>query len=137
MIRRPPRSTRTDTLFPYPTLFRSAGVSLQLGFDQSKNVRTRLDRLGHDFLLAIILVALTLLPLGLRAAGIVMVSLPLSLLTGLAALYFAGFSLNQLSIAGFVIALGLLVDRSEEHTSELQSLMLISYAVFCLKTKKN
>src|SRR3546814_19933943 len=112
MIRRPPRSTRTDTLFPYPTLFRSAGVSLQLGFDQSKNVRTRLDRLGHDFLLAIILVALTLLPLGLRAAGIVMVSLPLSLLTGLAALYFAGFSLNQLSIAGFVIALGLLVTDS-------------------------
>jgi len=89
-----------------------AGVDLQLGFDQSKNVRSRLDRLGHDFMLAIFLVALTLLPLGLRAAGIVMVSLPLSLLTGLAALYFAGFSLNQLSIAGFVIALGLLVDDS-------------------------
>ncbi|NGY05156.1 efflux RND transporter permease subunit [Solimonas terrae] len=89
-----------------------AGISLQLGFDQSRNVKSRLDRLGHDFTLAIILVALTLLPLGLRAAGIVMVSLPLSLLTGLAALYFAGFSLNQLSIAGFVIALGLLVDDS-------------------------
>ncbi|WP_043114850.1 efflux RND transporter permease subunit [Solimonas soli] len=89
-----------------------AGVSLQLGFDQSQNVKSRLDRLSHDFLLAVALVALTLLPLGLRAAGIVMVSLPLSLLTGLAALYFAGFSLNQLSIAGFVIALGLLVDDS-------------------------
>ncbi|MGH8445243.1 MAG: efflux RND transporter permease subunit, partial [Solimonas sp.] len=89
-----------------------AGVSLQQGFDQSKNVQTRLGRLGKDFLLAVILVAITLLPLGLRAAGIVMISLPLSLLTGLAALYFAGFSLNQLSIAGFVVALGLLVDDS-------------------------
>ncbi|NKF22327.1 efflux RND transporter permease subunit [Solimonas marina] len=89
-----------------------AAITLQLGFDQSKNVASRLDRLGHDFIIAIVLVIITLLPLGLRAAGIVMVSLPLSLLTGLAALYFAGFSLNQLSIAGFVIALGLLVDDS-------------------------
>ncbi|HEY9546819.1 MAG TPA: efflux RND transporter permease subunit, partial [Solimonas sp.] len=104
-----------------------AGVSLQLGFDQSKNVRTRLDRLGHDFLLAIILVALTLLPLGLRAAGIVMVSLPLSLLTGLAALYFAGFSLNQLSIAGFVIALGLLVDDSIVVTENIARFLRMGY----------
>lgn len=89
-----------------------AGVKLELGFDQSKNVKTRLDRLNFDFILAIVLVALTLMPLGLRAAGIVMVSLPLSLLSGLAVLYFAGFSLNQVSIAGFVIALGLLVDDS-------------------------
>src|SRR3546814_166827 len=104
-----------------------AGVSLQLGFDQSKNVRTSLDRLGHDFLLAIILVALTLLPLGLRAAGIVMVSLPLSLLTGLAALYFAGFSLNQLSIAGFVIALGLLVDDSIVVTENIARFLRMGY----------
>ena len=55
---------------------------------------------------------LTLLPLGWRAAGIVMVSIPLSLAFGLAVLYFIGYSLNQLSIAGFVVALGLLVDDS-------------------------
>lgn len=89
-----------------------AGVELISAFDQSKNVRNRLNRLSADFLIAIVLVSVTLLPLGLRAAGIVMVSIPLSLLTGVAALYFTGFSLNQLSIAGFVVALGLLVDDS-------------------------
>ncbi|HSW11554.1 MAG TPA: efflux RND transporter permease subunit [Solimonas sp.] len=89
-----------------------AEVKLEQGFDQSRNVDHRLKRLGADFAVAIVLVMITLLPLGLRAAGIVMVSIPLSLATGLAALHFAGFSLNQLSIAGFVVALGLLVDDS-------------------------
>ena len=89
-----------------------AGVRLERGFEQSRNVAHRLSRLGADFSIAIVLVAVTLLPLGLRAAGIVMVSVPLSLATGLAVMYFAGFSLNQLSIAGFVVALGLLVDDS-------------------------
>jgi multidrug efflux pump subunit AcrB len=89
-----------------------AGIRLERGFDQSRNVDRRLSRLEFDFSLAISLVALTLLPLGLRAAGIVMISIPLSLAIGLALLYFTGFSLNQLSIAGFVVALGLLVDDS-------------------------
>jgi multidrug efflux pump subunit AcrB len=89
-----------------------ADVKLERGFDQSRNVAKRLNRLSADFVIAIMLVAVTLLPLGLRAAGIVMVSIPLSLSMGLAALYFAGFSLNQMSIAGFVVALGLLVDDS-------------------------
>lgn len=87
-------------------------VSLEWGFDQSRNVGARLDRLYFDFGIAIALVALTLLPLGLRAAGIVMISIPLSLAFGLTVLYFLGYSLNQISIAGFVIALGLLVDDS-------------------------
>ncbi len=89
-----------------------AHIRLERGFDQSQNVDRRLSRLQFDFTIAIALVALTLLPLGLRAAGIVMISIPLSLAIGLAALYLAGFSLNQLSIAGFVVALGLLVDDS-------------------------
>ncbi|MDP9133833.1 MAG: efflux RND transporter permease subunit, partial [Actinomycetota bacterium] len=89
-----------------------AHIKLERGFDQSQNVDRRLSRLQVDFTIAIALVALTLLPLGLRAAGIVMISIPLSLAIGLAALYLAGFSLNQLSIAGFVVALGLLVDDS-------------------------
>jgi multidrug efflux pump subunit AcrB len=55
-------------------------------------------------------VLLTLLPLGLRASAVVMVSIPLSLAIGVAVLQGLGFSLNQLSIAGFVLALGLLVD---------------------------
>ena len=87
-------------------------VTLTVGFDQSDNVRTRLNRLYGDFGIAIALVLLTLLPLGWRAAGIVMISIPLSLSFGLACLYFLDYSLNQLSIAGFVVALGLLVDDS-------------------------
>jgi multidrug efflux pump subunit AcrB len=89
-----------------------ASIKLERGFDQSKNVSNRLDQLGEDFAIAIALVLLTLLPLGLRAAGVVMISIPLSLAIGVALLYVAGFGLNQLSIAGFVLALGLLVDDS-------------------------
>ncbi|HEX6041451.1 efflux RND transporter permease subunit, partial [Longimicrobium sp.] len=87
-------------------------VKLERGFDQSRNVRERLSHLGRDFVIAIVLVLLTLLPLGWRAAGIVMVSIPLSLAMGLTALDMTGFTINQLSIVGFVIALGLLVDDS-------------------------
>src|SRR3546814_4954523 len=82
MIRRPPRSTRTDTLFPYTTLFRS----LFTDYNQSAKARAR------------------------RVAS-----------------YQGGRS----CLPRYVIK-----DRSEEHTSELQSLMRISYAVFCLKKKK-
>ena len=87
-------------------------VKLELGFDQSRNVESRLDRLYLDFSIAIALVLITLLPLGLHAAGIVMISIPLSLAFGITVLHFLGYSLNQLSIAGFVVALGLLVDDS-------------------------
>ncbi|HPF27186.1 MAG TPA: efflux RND transporter permease subunit [Steroidobacteraceae bacterium] len=87
-------------------------VTLIAGFDQSQNVHSRLQRLYVDFSIAIAIVMLTLLPLGLRAAGIVMISIPLALAFGLTSLYFLGYSLNQLSIAGFVVALGLLVDDS-------------------------
>jgi multidrug efflux pump subunit AcrB len=89
-----------------------ADIKLERGFDQSRNVANRLDRLGEDFAIAIGLVLLTLLPLGLRAAGVVMISIPLSLAIGVSLLFMTGFSLNQLSIAGFVLALGLLVDDS-------------------------
>ncbi|TAK52457.1 MAG: efflux RND transporter permease subunit [Gammaproteobacteria bacterium] len=89
-----------------------ANIRLERGFDQSRNVDRRLSRLQFDFTIAISLVLLTLLPLGLRAAGIVMISIPLSLAIGLTVMYLGDFSLNQLSIAGFVVALGLLVDDS-------------------------
>jgi multidrug efflux pump subunit AcrB len=87
-------------------------VVLRRGFDQSKNVSHRLRGFSRDFALAIFLVLLTLLPLGLRASAVVMVSIPLSLAIGVFILKVAGFSINQLSIVGFVIALGLLVDDS-------------------------
>ena len=88
------------------------GVTIVRGFDQAANVEHRLSRLTEDFAIALALVLLTLLPLGPRASVIVMVSIPLSLAIGLTMLNLTGYSINQLSIVGFVIALGLLVDDS-------------------------
>src|SRR3546814_2495893 len=91
MIRRPPRSTRTDTLFPYTTLFRSPAVAV-----------THMG--GH----AAVVVQRAPIVSGSRAAR----------------------------DAVECVDDGGQPPRSEEHTSELQSLMRISYAVFCLKKKK-
>lgn len=88
------------------------GVTLARGFDQSRNVKQRLARLSEDFGIALALVLVTLLPLGWRASIVVMISIPLSLALAIVMLHATGYSLNQLSIVGFVIALGLLVDDS-------------------------
>src|SRR3546814_7303123 len=94
MIRRPPRSTRTDTLFPYTTLFRSWRRVVPAGYG------------WRLFALAALV--------GLQGAiGWWMVASGLT---------------QRTDVSHF---------RSEEHTSELQSLMRISYAVFCLKKKKD
>src|SRR3546814_8000311 len=90
MIRLPPRSTRTDTLFPYTTLFRSAAIFAD-------------EMFGHQ-------------PPGIIGGAIN------------DDVEFACFSGHGVT--------PVLPERSEEHTSELQSLMRISYAVFCLKKKK-
>jgi multidrug efflux pump subunit AcrB len=87
-------------------------IDLVHHFDQADNVNTRLGGLGKDFMIAILLVAITLLPLGQRAALIVMISIPLSLAIGITLMNALGFNLNQLSIVGLVVALGLLVDDS-------------------------
>ncbi len=87
-------------------------VSVISTFDQAKNVEHRLQGFLRDFVIAIVLVLFTLLPLGPRASLVVMVSVPLSLATGVIVLSAFGFTINQLSIVGFVIALGLLVDDS-------------------------
>ncbi|MFI5336811.1 MAG: efflux RND transporter permease subunit [Opitutales bacterium] len=89
-----------------------ADVRLEVGFEQAQNIDRRLGRLRWDLTIAIGLVMLTVAPLGWRAALLVMLSIPLSLAMGVAALNLAGHTLNQLSIVGFVIALGLLVDDS-------------------------
>src|SRR3546814_2576010 len=104
MIRRPPRSTRTDTLFPYTTLFRSPG-------------QARTERPG----------VVALRQLGLqRVHGL-----------GDAAELVAPGAGRHDRADGTVEHDEAAAVRSEEHTSELQSLMRISYAVFCLKKKKN
>jgi multidrug efflux pump subunit AcrB len=87
-------------------------IDLVHHFDQADNVNKRLGGLGIDFLIAISLVAITLLPLGGRASVIVMISIPLSLSIGIVLMNFLGYTLNQLSIVGLVVALGLLVDDS-------------------------
>src|SRR3546814_3874300 len=97
MIRQPPRSTRTDTLFPYTTLFRSPILSTCMGyFLHAQADDDVLHRLGRE---------------------------PTTL-----------GSIDSGNIQ--LIGNGRERPRSEEHTSELQSLMRISYAVFCLKKKK-
>ncbi len=87
-------------------------IKLIKNLDQADNVALRLSGLGIDFMIAIALVLITLLPLGFRASIIVMIAIPLSLALGLVGLNAFGFSLNQLSIVGLVVALGLLVDDS-------------------------
>src|SRR3546814_2353965 len=105
MIRRPPRSTRTDTLFPYTTLFRSAVVADDEGAvgGQGRAIGAAADP-GDDLLRPV------------------------------------GRDPRHLSVANLDDQQGTVGQddrsfRSEEHTSELQSLMRISYAVFCLKKK--
>src|SRR3546814_9117645 len=108
MIRRPPRSTRTDTLVPYTTLFRSgarAQGSAAPDPHRSDQLRVRPDE-GVIFNDGAMLVG------AIVVAG-----------NG------AGAHIHARADIG-------VADRSEEHTSELQSLMRISYAVFCLKKKK-
>ncbi|GAB3999260.1 efflux RND transporter permease subunit [Spirosoma daeguense] len=87
-------------------------IKLVKNFDQAASVGKRLSHFATDFLIAILLVSLTLLPLGFRAAVVVMISIPLSLAIGLSLLNAFGYSINQLSIVGLIVALGILVDDS-------------------------
>src|SRR3546814_10796132 len=112
MIRRPPRSTRTDTLFPYTTLFRSKGRTSGREAQEGH----RLGR-GHDDRLA-----------AHRFEN-------LAVEDDIRALAFDADFVALLEMDPRQLALA--ERRSEEHTSELQSLMRISYAVFCLKKKKS
>ncbi len=89
-----------------------ANIKMVKNFEQAKSVQKRLSRFAKDFAIAILLVSITLLPLGSRAALVVMISIPLSIFTGLFLLDFLGYSINQLSIVGLIVALGILVDDS-------------------------
>jgi multidrug efflux pump subunit AcrB len=99
-------------------------IDLVQHFDQADNVNRRLGSLGEDFLIAILLVSVTLLPLGFRPAMIVMISIPLSLSIGVVLLNLFGINLNQLSIVGLVVALGLLVDDSIVVVENIERWML-------------
>ncbi len=101
-----------------------ANIDLVQNFDQADHVNRRLAGLGTDFIIAIMLVAFTLLPLGIRPAIVVMISIPLSLAIGIVLLQLFGFNLNQLSIVGLVVALGLLVDDSIVVVENIERWML-------------
>jgi multidrug efflux pump subunit AcrB len=108
-------SKTQESYLPILTAFQKSlpsNISLVKHFDQAENVALRLSGLGIDFLIAIILVLFTLAPLGMRASLVVMIAIPLSLALGLVGLNAFGISLNQLSIVGLVVSLGLLVDDS-------------------------
>ncbi|MDX2283893.1 MAG: efflux RND transporter permease subunit [Bacteroidia bacterium] len=102
-------------------------IVLERAFDQSESVGSRLNRFAKDFGIAIGLVLLTLLPLGFRASAVVMISIPLSLSIGLAQLYFLGYTINQLSIVGMIIALGLLVDDSIVVVENIERYLRMGY----------
>src|SRR3546814_1803321 len=125
MIRRPPRSTRTDTLLPYTTLFRSRSSGI------AKCARTVGDRAAS----AAWGIAAT--PCACAASRKVPTYAPQSTAP------YTPSSRREVTIATCgasnrtKLRAACAPDRSEEHTSELQSLMRISYAVFCLKKKKN
>jgi multidrug efflux pump subunit AcrB len=108
-------SSTQDKYLPILNEFEQAlpsNIKMITHFDQAENVALRLSGLGVDFLIAIILVLFTLAPLGARASLVVMIAIPLSLALGLVGLNAFGISLNQLSIVGLVVSLGLLVDDS-------------------------
>jgi multidrug efflux pump subunit AcrB len=105
-------------------------IKYEKSFDNADSVRTRLTHFGRDFAIAIFLVLITLIPLGWRASLVVMISIPTSLLMGLFLLDKAGYSLNQLSIVGFVVALGLLVDDSIVVVENIERYLRLGYSRF-------
>src|SRR3546814_10521552 len=126
MIRRPPRSTRTDTLFPYTTLFRSGDRRLvREGIRRHEVLLAQFDRVHLQLARRRLDDALDHIG-GFRPAGAAI------------GIHRRGVGEHRLDL-GIDRRRGVLAgeqQRSEEHTSELQSLMRISYAVFCLKKKK-
>src|SRR3546814_2800832 len=114
MIRRPPRSTRTDTLFPYTTLFRSRAGRTRSS-RSPRPPRFAKARSRRSSVVAADRIARADVIIGRQG----------------------GAQFARLELPGAVHLDQRVVIRSEEHTSELQSLMRISYAVFCLKKKKN
>jgi multidrug efflux pump subunit AcrB len=105
-------------------------IKYEKSFDNADSVRTRLTHFAKDFAIAIVLVLITLIPLGWRASLVVMISIPTSLLIGLFLLDKAGYSLNQLSIVGFVVALGLLVDDSIVVVENIERYLRLGYSRF-------
>src|SRR3546814_2395884 len=137
MILRPPRSTRTDTLLPYTTLFRSASIVAISELRQRIGIAIK-DAIGMRNGLAVFVLAIDRLDAVIETYGRELTDEILaSCAARLAQLTETAVICEQLQNDRFVVVIADLLEqrdiRSEEHTSELQSLMRISYAVFCLK----
>ncbi|HTI12918.1 MAG TPA: efflux RND transporter permease subunit [Puia sp.] len=104
-----------------------ASISYEKSFNNAQSVHTRLSHFTMDFVIAIFLVLLTLLPLGPRASVVVMISIPLSLAIGLFLLDLFHITINQLSIVGMVVALGLLVDDSIVVVENIERYLRMGY----------
>jgi multidrug efflux pump subunit AcrB len=104
-----------------------ANIELVKVFDQAKSVDIRLSHFARDFGIAILLVLLTLLPLGTRASVVVMISIPLSLAIGLTMMNLLGYNINQLSIVGMIVALGILVDDSIVVVENIERYLRMGY----------
>ncbi|MCF0063084.1 efflux RND transporter permease subunit [Dyadobacter chenwenxiniae] len=104
-----------------------ANIELVKVFDQAKSVDHRLSHFARDFGIAILLVLLTLLPLGSRASVVVMISIPLSLSIGLTMMNLLGYNINQLSIVGMIVALGILVDDSIVVVENIERYLRLGY----------
>ncbi|PWT97181.1 MAG: multidrug transporter AcrB [Bacteroidetes bacterium] len=102
-------------------------ITYNQSFNNAESVRKRLGGFSRDFAIAIFLVLLTLLPLGFRASLVVMISIPLSLAIGLFMLDMFGITINQLSIVGLVVALGLLVDDSIVVVENIERYLRMGY----------
>jgi multidrug efflux pump subunit AcrB len=107
-----------------------ANMQLAAGFVQAEDVDKRLSHFLRDFIIAIVLVAITLIPLGWRASAVVMISIPLSIAIGLFILNLLGFTINQLTIVGLVVALGLLVDDSIVVIENIERYLRNGYSPF-------
>ncbi len=105
-----------------------AGMDMAYVFDQSEGVEERVNGFLNNLLQGIVLVGLIiLLALGFRSASIVMLAIPLSILIGLWAVNQMGFALQQISIAGLVVALGLLVDNSIAIIENIERYLSMGY----------
>lgn len=103
-------------------------IKLEQGFVQAVDVEHRLSHFSRDFMIAIVLVLITLIPLGFRASLVVMISIPLSIAIGLFMLNMLGYTINQLSIVGLIVALGLLVDDSIVVVENIERFMRNGYS---------
>jgi len=104
-----------------------ANIDLVKVFDQAQSVDVRLSHFTRDFGIAILLVLVTLLPLGTRASVVVMISIPLSLAIGLTLMNVLGYNINQLSIVGMIVALGILVDDSIVVVENIERYLRMGY----------